>query len=352
MNNKYPVKYFLKMGPVKTAVLILSLAFSVYGQNDLIEVQSMVDTSDIYIGDQLTYSIIIKHDKNLRIKQPGEGVNLGMFEIKNYNFSKPVEKDGVITQRYDFTIAVFDTGSYTIPAFPVAYFPDSTKQYKIIEAAPVDIHVKSLLAGEKAPKLKDVKAPIDIPFDYVLLYTISGIALILIVAAILGYRAWKSKKETGFLFSSPPKARPAHEIALDALKELYNSDLLEKEQYKNFFSKLSEILRLYIEGRFFVSALEETTYEIMYDMEKHLEEKHIVMLTFVLEQSDLVKFAKYIPDKKTIDHIKEQSELFIHETKIILKEEEQEQENQPQEEVKALPAGEIIPNNLQEEKGD
>jgi len=331
----------------KNTLLFLAFALSLYAQNDLIEVQSMVDTAEIYIGDRIDYSIIVKHDKNLRIEQPGEGLHLGMFEIKEFNFSKPQEKDGFVTQRYDFTISVFDTGSFTIPPFPIAYFPDTTKQYKIIEAAPIDIYVKSLLSGEEAPQLKDIKPPVDFPFNYTLLYSILGIVAVLALAAFFGYRKWKSKKETGFLFSAPPKARPAHEVALAALKELYASDLLDKEELKAFFSKLSEIIRIYIEGRFFISALEETTYEIIRDIHAHLDEKEMIRLSFILEQSDLVKFAKFNPEKEAIEHLKTETEQFVQRTKIILKEEI----NSPQEPENA-PAQESIPNNIQEEKGD
>jgi len=328
-------------------IIFLSIALSLYAQNDLIEVQSMVDTAEIYIGDRINYSIVIKHDQNLRIEQPGEGLHLGMFEIKEFNFSEPLEENGFITRRYDFTISVFDTGSFTIPAFPIAYFPDTTNQFKIIEAAPIEIFVNSVLSGEDAPELKDIKPPIDFPFDYLLLYSVLAIVVILAVAIFFGYRKWKSSKETGFLFSSPPKARPAHEVALEALMELYASDLLEKEELKAFFSKLSEIIRIYIEGRFFVAALEETTHEILLDIESHLEEKDRVTLTFILEQSDLVKFAKYKPNSKTIKQLKEQSDQFVQHTKIILKE-----ENNNLQEMGNTPAKESIQNNLQEEKGD
>ena len=327
--------------------IFLSIAFSLYGQNDLIEVQSMVDTAEIYIGDQINYSLVIKHDKNLRIEQPGEGLHLGMFEIKAFDFSEPLEEDGFITQRYDFTISVFDTGSFTIPAFPVAYFPDTTNQYKIIEAAPIDIYVNSLLSGEDAPELKDIKPPLEFPFDYMFLYTIIALVVVLAAVAYIAYRKWKSKKDTGFLFSAPPKSRPAHEIALGALKELYNSDLLDRQEFKLFFSKLSEIIRIYLEGRFFISALEETTYEILSDIKDHLDEKDIRQLTFILEQSDLVKFAKYIPENETIKKLKIESEQFVNNTKIILKEEKTNEQ-----ETEVVPAEESMQKNIQEEKGD
>ena len=88
----------------------------IYAQEKVyIEVESSVDTAVITIGDRINYSITIKRDKNLNVVRPGAGVNLGMFEIKSYNFPDPVEEDGVVTEQFDFEIAVFDTGKFIIP---------------------------------------------------------------------------------------------------------------------------------------------------------------------------------------------------------------------------------------------
>jgi hypothetical protein len=82
-------------------------------------------------------------------------------------------------------------------------------------------------------------------------------------------------------------------------------------------------------------------------MQKHLNDNDKDSLTFILEQSDLVKFAKYIPNSATIKQLKEQSEQFIQETKIILKE-----ENTSPQELENAPAEKTMQNNIQEEKGD
>lgn len=285
----------------------------------LIEVQSKVDTSIITIGDRINYSITIDRDKDLDIKKPGEGLNLGMFEIKDYEFHDPVEKDGRLIEKYEFNISVYDTGKFTIPPFPIAYFPnDTSNQFKIIEASAIDIYVKSVISGDDAKELKDIKFPIWIPFNYSFWISVAVIIILVVVIGYLGYLLWKRRKEKGYLFSPPPPPRPAHEIALEALEELYQSDLLEEKQYKEFFSRLSDIIRMYLEGRYFFSALEETTPEIMRDAIINVEQKELLDdLKNILELSDLIKFAKYIPEKKKIDEAKVQSLHFVNTTKLI-----------------------------------
>ena len=323
--------------------LILFTASALLAQEkSLIEVQSEVDTSTITIGDRINYSITIDRDKDLRIMKPGEGLNLGMFEIKDYKFYDPVEKDGRLIEKYEFNISVYDTGKFTIPPFPIAYFPvDTSQQYKIIEASPIDIYVKSVISGDDAKELKDIKFPLNIPFNYFFWISMAIVVILVMVIAYLGYLLWKRRKEKGYLFSPHAPPIPAHEVALEALKELYQSSLLEEKQYKEFFSRLSDIIRLYLEGRYFFDALEETTREIMNDAKRHIEEiKLLDDLKNVLELSDLIKFAKYIPNEKEIEEAKDQSLNFINETKLIYEavEEYDPGEEQPVEESTLLTA--------------
>ena len=300
-------------------------------EKPLIEVRSVVDTSVITIGDRVNYSIIIDRKKGLRIEKPGAGLNLGGFEIKDYDFPEPLEKDGRIIERFNYNISVYDTGKYTIPPFPVAYFPaDTSQKYKIILAPAIDITVKSVLSGEDAPQLKDVKKPLEIPFDYWFWTWVVLGAAALILGAYFGYRLYKKKKEQGYLFTPPPPPRPAHEIAFDDLNKLFSSDLLENGQYKAFFSELSLILRAYLENRYFIYALEETTYEIVRDMKKKLEEKELLNdLEQVLSLSDFVKFAKYIPTEDEIAQTKSATMDFIIHTKEEIVDEEEDSDEAP-----------------------
>ncbi len=300
---------------------LLSVAFfpALAENKSLIEVKAQVDTSTITIGDHILYSIIIDRQKDVRIIEPGQGLNLGMFEIKDYKFHDPLEKDDHIIQRYDYVISVYDTGKFTIPPYPLAYFTsDSASKPAIIEAPAIDIYVKSVLKGEDKPELKDIKPPIDIPFNYRFWALFAGGILLFLLLVFFLYRIWKRKQEKGYLFTPPPPPPPAHEVALNELQKLYASDLLQNQEYKEFFSRLSEILRAYLEGRYFISALEETTSEIMQEMEQHLHDEQLKQrLDEILSTCDLIKFAKYIPDQQEIERLKEWSVDFVEQTKIV-----------------------------------
>lgn len=319
-------------------VLLFLVSFVRAEQKPLIEVKAQVDTATITIGDHITYSIIIDRRKDVRIVQPGPGLNLGMFEIKSYNFHKPVKQGDRIIQRYDYVISVYDTGRYQIPAYPLVYFlPDTTRKPNIIEAPAITIYVKSLLKGESKHQLKDIKPPLSIPFNYRFWIRI-GVLVILILALIyLIYLAWKRKQERGYVFTPPPPPPPAHEVALKALNELFASDLLQKQDYKEFFSRLSEIVRAYLEGRYYMQALEQTTGEILRDLpvEVKQDDRLFSMLKDILTVSDLIKFAKHVPSPEEIERVKKEAVDFVQETKIVfIEQEEKESEEASVEEEK------------------
>jgi hypothetical protein len=322
---KYMKKRFNKRLGLCSLLFVLFFYGSLFSQEEkpLIEVNSAIDTSLITIGDRITYSLTIEHADTLRIAQPGEGVNLGQFEIKDYKIYDPIKKNGRIYKKYEYVISVFDTGKFTIPPFPIAYFPtDSTANYKIIEASAINIYVKSVIQDEKR-ELRDIKQPLDIPYNYFFLISVIVIGLLLIGVGFLSYKFYKKRKEKGYLFKAPEPLRPAHEIALESLDILLTRKLIEQGKIKEFYSELSEIVRRYMEGRYYVAALEETSAEILTEMrEQDITQDLYEKLKELLVLSDLVKFAKYLPTDEENKNAPENTREFINQTKIEFRTEE------------------------------
>ena len=309
----------------------------------LIQVNSEVDTSRITIGDRIRYTISIDHVDTMRVERPGEGANLGQFEIKDYKIYDPVHEDGRIYQKFEYVISVFDTGTFVIPPFPVAYFPtDSAGEYKLIEASAITIYVESVIQDTER-ELRDIKPPIDIPYNYLLLISVLSSLILIGILVYYGLRIYRKRKERGYLLKPPEPPRPAHEIALEALGELLNKDLLSQGLFKQFYIEISDILRRYIEGRFFIPALEETSHEIMSELNNQELDKPILKLAREsLDLADLVKFAKYISSEKENGDIVDWIRQFVNETMIIY-----ELPDVSDESDKLLDSGEPVENNVQ-----
>ena len=289
-----------------------------FAQESVIKVTANVNKSEITIGDRITYTLDIEHNKQFTIEQPGPGANLGQFEIKGYKIDDPVETENMISQKFEYEISVFDTGTFVIPPFPVA-FTDTTAQagYQVITSEPLEIHVKSVLTAEDN-EIRDVKPPLEIPFNYtrLILYIVAG--LLIIAAIILAIYIIKNRKKGKPLFRREV-VRPAHEIALEALAELESQwrEMLEAGEYKLLFTGISEILRKYLENRFFIKAMEETSMEIMESIpELNLNEEDEKRVAQILELSDRVKFAKWIPREDETGDCLDNLKMFIHNTKL------------------------------------
>lgn len=307
--------------------IFFTIVIGICGAQDnrpLIEVNSVVDTSHITIGDRVTYTLSIDHVDTMRVEKPGEGVHLGQFEIKDYKIYDPVRQEGRILEKFEYVISVFDTGTFVIPPFPVAYFPtDSLGDYKLIEASAITIYVESVIQDEER-QLRDVKPPIDIPYDYFLLFSVISSIILIGALVYLGYRLYLKRKETGYFIKAPEPPRPAHEVALEALEELLKKDLLSDGLIKEFYSDISEIIRRYIEGRYFIPALEETSREILVELNgQDISEEMLLKAKESLELSDLVKFAKYKPSDEENQNVVSWTREFVEGTMVLFTVEEE-----------------------------
>jgi len=135
------------------------------------------------------------------------------------------------------------------------------------------------------------------------------IVLILAALVIAAFIYFKKKKVEEKPALSP---RPAEEIARNALSALKESKLIEKGLIKEYYIRLSDIIRTYIENRYRIFAMDRTTWELFQEMKsKRIERLRLEKINDFLEDCDMVKFAKYTPDQKEIEEIYKKAEEII-----------------------------------------
>jgi hypothetical protein len=100
----------------------------------------------------------------------------------------------------------------------------------------------------------------------------------------------------------PRPKEPAHIWANKELKKLEGEKLWQSDKVKEYHSKLTDILRLYLEFRFNYYAMEATTEEIIAEVNKReISMDASAKLQETLRLADFVKFAKMnpAPDQNT-----------------------------------------------------
>ena len=122
-----------------------------------------------------------------------------------------------------------------------------------------------------------------------------GGAAILLVALIVFIILKLTKKKPEQIIERKPDV-PPHVLALEQLEKVKEEAVWKDGKTKEYYSAISDSVRLYIEGRFGIQALELTTDEIVRAFKSQVVDplsKEKLQQMLVL--ADFVKFAKQIP---------------------------------------------------------
>ena len=327
-------KFFNKSLITINIFLLLVFINCLQASNEKISLEAKVDRNSIRIGDLIKYSIVVTRQENIEIEMPTLGANLGVFQIHDYEDADPEKINGEVVQRREYIISTYDIGDYEIPPVTVHYSLPGDTLWKKLTTESIKITVESLKPSEEGD-VRDIKTPLEIWKDWWLTirFVIAGAIIILI--GILIYIFIKRRREGKSIIPRRKKPKlPAHVVAFDELKKLLAEKLLEKGEIKQYYIRISEIIRHYIEDRFFIIALEMTTFQLINIMkENQVEEEAINLVEDFLMSCDMVKFAKYIPTDDENTKTTELAYKIIEDTKIIFEPESETEEEQLQERV-------------------
>ncbi|MGH7492414.1 MAG: hypothetical protein ACREOO_08465 [bacterium] len=279
-----------------------------------VSVESRVDKAVITIGDTVRYTLRLSRDEKAQVRWPSLGANLGVFEIRDYAKPDPRKEKGRVLEEISYTISTFDTGRFVIPPLAIDYLVPPDTAWQTLQTENLDIYVRSILPSE-AGDIRDVKAPWELPRDWRRILLYSAIGLAAVGLAIAGYLWWRKRQGKSLLPQRVEPARPAHELALEELRQLRSSDLLERGEIKLFYSLLSEIMRRYFEGRYDFMALEMTTAELNRELRKaEPNPEACADMQELSEVCDLVKFAKFVPAAGDAGRLLDLAKAFVEAT--------------------------------------
>jgi hypothetical protein len=247
--------------------------------------------------------------------------------------------------RQTFTITAFDSGPHPIAPFLFALHGGSK---------PDTLRSNSLSLFVKVPNVDlkkgfaDIKKPYGAPVTFKEIAPwILGVILIASIIFLIVYAINRRRKNIP-LFSLPSKPKlPPHVVALGELDKLKEEQLWQHDKVKDYYTRLTDIIRVYLEERFEVPAMEQTTHEILTQLkgdESPVKGKLFTGLQRTLDTSDLVKFAKYTPLADENHYVLVQAYTLVEETKLEPVETAKKQVSKPDEESKE--AGVSGPNEI------
>lgn len=154
-------------------------------------------------------------------------------------------------------------------------------------------------------------------------YAIYGIIILILLGLLIWWLVWyiRNKWQARERIVKPAPKLPPHVVAIKALDELKNRKLWQNGKHKLYYSSLTEILRVYIDGRWDIGALEMTTDEIISALrDVELPHQSRSALIAILRSADMVKFAKATPDAEENEQSFIDAYYFVENTKIVTEE--------------------------------
>jgi hypothetical protein len=251
-----------------------------------------VDTTVITVGDQITLTITVDHPAGSRVAWP-DSLDLTSFEVLDARVEAPAGEVDGISSSLVLTLTAFEVGELEIPGIPVEVVGPEEER-TTLRTSRFGIRVRSVGLDEGGD-IREIKGPLSIPRN-LLGMLLWGLGVLAAVALgwLLFRRLGRGGEPEGVGPALPP--RPPHEVALEAPAQLEASPLLERGEVKEYHIRASEILRVYVERRFRLPALEMTTLDLTREMERAgVDLPLLEEFRRYLHRCDMVKFAKDRP---------------------------------------------------------
>lgn len=260
-----------------------------------ITVRSSIEPSEILIGQQASFKIELTQDKDEKVSWPqfADTIATNVSIIEKLATDTVSLPDNRISITSEYLVSSYDSGFYYIPEF---VFETASQK---VSSNPVGLTVNTVQVNEQTDDIHAEKDIMSAPFSWIEFAQWSGIglAIILIIAIIvLLLMRFVFKKKVTIIPEEPEVILPAHVVALEKLEQIKNEKIWQQGQIKQFYTQLTDVIREYLSRAYSINAMEMTTDEIVALVKKNKDLDEIrIVLKEMLELSDLVKFAKFIP---------------------------------------------------------
>lgn len=277
-----------------------------------VRVRMTVSPGSARLSDELELKLTIEYPEQVDVTPPSFVEDLGSFEVRDFRDLPVTHKEDQLKLTQIYQLEPTDIGTLEIDPIPVKFVDrrsDGDGQEHQVSTDPLTVEIASQVASE-SPSLNDLRPstepiPIGTPnrWRWIRWFAIVPVAVAL---AYLLRLAWLRERSRGKLHLRP------RERALRDLDALQHSQLAGRD-VKEFFVRLTGIVRSYLEAETGVTAAEQTTEEFLRAIRDHeaFAAEARARLQDFLESADLVKFAAHHPDAMEVTNSLQRARVFI-----------------------------------------
>ncbi len=285
---------------LKTYLLIIFLALLTGSYCQDVSVTAKLDTNAMLIGDHVGLTLKFTGPPKSQVLWPfmPDTILKSITVIGRGKIDTVYAADKKsVTYSQQLNLTCYDSGFYTVPSIPFRYriMPDTTVTVAQSSMMLLAVHTVKV---DTTQAIKPIIGPLKVPITFreMLPWILAALAIILLIAAVIWYLNKRRKREPVFTLKPKVVLLP-HETALQDIEKLRLKKLWQAGRIKEYHSELTEILRRYIEDRFQVPALEQTSGEITMSLMNNpgCPRPALDKLGNLLIMADMAKFAKVQP---------------------------------------------------------
>lgn len=294
----------------------VALAMTASSMKAQVTVEATIDSLQLLIGEQTKIKLQVSMDagQNLRLPLLKDTLVRG---VEVLDVAKPdtqllnENKRWLVSQEY--TVTSFDSALYYLPPFQVMVDNQMYQSKALalkVYSVPVDTLHPDQFFGPKTihevPLTWDDLAP--------MVYSILSLLVLGILTAFLIIR-YRDNKPIIRIIRIEPKL-PPHLAAMKKIETIKANNNYRKEEPKQYYTDLTDVIRTYIKERFGFNAMEMTSAEIISRLQEEKDRESVNDLKELFTTADLVKFAKHSPLINENDMNLVTAIDFINQTKI------------------------------------
>jgi hypothetical protein len=277
-------------------IITVLLFVAVRAQADeLVQVTLAADREELTVGDPVQLSLEVTHPAGYQVIIPKLEQMWGEFEVLGQSqATTSANDDGTETTRQIIEATLFNLGEFETAPLPLTV-TDGAGQ--VIEEVVPAISLAAIpTLAEDDNNLRDIKPQAGLAVPPLWPWIAGGLAAA-VLAAVAGwwaYRRWQGKP----FGLAPVDNRPPWQVAFDELARIEGLGLLENQRFKEYYTLVTDCLRNYLEDQFDLRVFDRTTSELKPILrQSDLAPEHTRRFLDLFTESDLVKFAKFTPDR-------------------------------------------------------
>lgn len=282
-------------------------------------VRAHFSTDSILLGDRFQLSVEVDKDLMQVVEFPtfDNGRLADSIEIVSEGAVDTLAQEGRrLKLKREYELTCFEPAVYRMGRFPLLYI-DKNLVDTLWSEDSLQLTVQTIEIDTTTQQIYDIKPPIKTPLRF---GEISGyllrILLGLIVLGVIAYVLIRRLQRKPLLGGAPAPEDPPHVAAIKSLEKLHAQKLWQSGKQKQYYTRLTDILRAYMQRRYGFRAMEYTSAEILAKLRnEELSERTRKRIENLLPLSDFVKFAKYVPDAQQNEDAYQDAYYFVEETK-------------------------------------